>query len=97
MLEPRWDARKPNEDKGFGVGTTLGVELRHAKASLPPRSEHPLSKAVHFGGREKCSAHEHIDDLLRDASRRRAEQLILASKRSWAKWLRSGKDSRKRR
>jgi hypothetical protein len=46
---------------------------------------------------KKCSAHGHIDDLLPDASRKRAERLILASKRSWAKWPRSGKGSLRRR
>jgi hypothetical protein len=46
---------------------------------------------------KKCSAHGHIDDLLPDASRKRVERLILASKRSWAKWPRSGKGSLRRR
>jgi hypothetical protein len=57
----------------------------------------PSVEAFIFGTGKECSAHEHIDDLLPDALRKRGEQLILASKRSWAKWLRNGKGLLRRR
>jgi hypothetical protein len=40
---------------------------------------------------------EGISDLRRDALRKLARQLILASKRFWPKWLRNGKGSLRRR
>ena len=45
----------------------------------------------------KCNPPEDISDLRRDALRKLALQLILASKRFWPKWLRNGKGSLRRR
>ena len=47
--------------------------------------------------RERCSTQESTSDLRRDAFRKPAQQLILASKRFWPKWRRSGRSSSRRR
>jgi hypothetical protein len=50
-----------------------------------------------FVGVGKCNAPECISDLWRDALKKLARQLILASKRFWPKWVRNGKGSLRRR
>ena len=88
----------PPPPDGPPNGPELGLhEALKFMTDGPKRSanlELHLSKLVSFVGRgKKCSAHEHIDDLPLDASRKPAEQLIRASRRSWLKWPRNGSGS----
>ena len=80
-------------------------------AAIPTRVEHvppdasfdfamirrqKISARHLFGAGKKCNAQESISDLRRDAFRKLARRLILATKRFWPKWLRSGNGSLRR-
>jgi hypothetical protein len=75
-------------------GRELKFDAFPGKRAAP--LEPPLGDAVHGKGK-KCSKHENIGDLRRDAWRKRAERSIRGSRHFWGKWLRNGKGSPKKK
>jgi hypothetical protein len=95
-MEPQKRARPAlarNRERTRGWVQELNFSFAMRMRQVAGRLEHTAANAVPLSRGAICNTRANIGDFRRDASRKRAPQLIHASRPFWLKWRRSGNDS----